>query len=224
MSDEVEHEEFTPQQEDIWQADWEATLGDDDYRQYTACSGDTMWKCFGPFGFSKWKFRRPIKWSEPFRLKAGERRPDVYQFRSSGNRWLVGVRPGVEVNTWDAVAHEYRVPLTAAKPPAPEPVMTPAIWDSMSVEQRREWNRPAYDALGIPTKVVEFLVDGTTWYSSGDSVGLGSPHRVKPTPPAKPRYWLHVDEVGWEVVQEDCEPEARHGIKYVELVEKGSAE
>lgn len=63
--------------------------------------------------------------------------------------------------------------------------MTYEQWNRMSATERREWNRPAFNAFGVSD--TEWLVSDGNW-GHADDVDTNLPHRVKPidTPVAQP--------------------------------------
>ena len=62
-----------------------------------------------------------VQWSEPFRLKAGDLRPEKYQFRclSVGLTWTDGKSAGWPTPDNDASLNDYRIPIIAEHPPYP---------------------------------------------------------------------------------------------------------
>lgn len=117
--------------------------------------------------------------------------------------------------------------------------MTRDIWDKMSLEDRKEWNRPAYEALGVVD--IEYLsrgLGGEEWFINTPSGGvdLDMPHRIKPTvrPPVvryvildpqsgeiKVSAWavLHTSK---ELAEEACKEFP--GCRVIKLVEEKSDE
>ena len=108
------------------------------------------------------------------------------------------------------------------KPANLQPEMTQAIWDSMTSEERIAYNRPAKDALW--DHPLEYFYDNKWHPNKSESIGIIHPHRVKPSQPPKPRYWLvNFDDGVFKLLLASERPELSSMTSAVELVEKGSA-
>jgi len=56
--------------------------------------------------------------------------------------------------------------------------MTTELWVAMTLRDRCEWNRPAYDAIGQGVEI-EFLDDDGGRWKTTSSICLSWPHRPK---------------------------------------------